>query len=240
MKMANKSWIIIFTFFLFGFGLTFQWKNADAEYEHVDIRTISDLQNAVKTELERTNNLRALVVQSENRLNEYEQAIADGKGIQDILEAEIDNMMLTSGMIDLEGPGVTVRMTDSERDLYEGEEPNDVVIHEADVLGIVNDLKIAGAEAISINGQILTSKSEIICTGPTITINGYTYGQPFVIRAIGDTQTLAAAVRAPGTTAINLRDIWGLGIETQVSERVRIAKFQGSTQFNYAIPKEGE
>ena len=57
------------------------------------------------------------------------------------------------------------------------------------MLRIVNELRAAGAEAISINDQRLIGTSEIRCSGPTITVNGKIFAPPFIIKAIGDTKT---------------------------------------------------
>ena len=82
--------------------------------------------------------------------------------------------------------------------------------------------------------------SEIKCTGPTITINNYTYGQPFIIKAIGDPATLDAAIKSPDSYAVGLREVYGLVVESQVSLRVRISKYQDEVALKYVTPREGE
>jgi uncharacterized protein YlxW (UPF0749 family) len=141
--------------------------------------------------------IQLLIGAQEAKLSKYESAIASEGSIQEILIQDIELMKIHSGYYDLEGPGVMVLLSDSDRELYEGEDPNNVIVHDADVLKIMNDLKTAGAEALSINGQRVLSTSEIQCAGATITINQFTYAQPFVIKAIGNPDLLNAAIRAP-------------------------------------------
>lgn len=49
---------------------------------------------------------------------------------------------------------------------------NKLVVHNSDLIAIVNILKHANAEAISINGQRIISTSAITCEGSVIKING--------------------------------------------------------------------
>ena len=104
----------------------------------------------------------------------------------------------------------------------------------------VNDLKTAGAEAVSVNEQRIMSISEIQCAGATITVNNHTYGQPFVIKAIGDPDMLGAAIKSPESYASLLKDVYGLGLEVEVYENVKISKFNSDINWKYLTPKEGE
>ncbi|AKL95621.1 hypothetical protein CACET_c21750 [Clostridium aceticum] len=240
MKSLYTKIIIAFMFFILGFTIVLQFRNDLEDYGFVSLKTLSDLQGAIDTEKEEINNKRQLIVAKEEKLNEYQRALEEDGSIKEVLINEINAMRLTSGFLDVEGPGIVIRLSDSERELYEGEDPNNLVVHDGDVLTILNDLKIAGAEVISINGQRLLSTSEIKCTGPTITINNYTYGQPFTIRAIGDPQTLDAAIKAPGSYAWDLREVYGLIVESYTSDRVRIARHQGDISLKYISMMEGD
>jgi uncharacterized protein YlxW (UPF0749 family) len=54
----------------------------------------------------------------------------------------------------------------------------------------MNDLKNAGAEAISINGHRMVDTSEIYCSGPFLRVNGIKIASPFSIYAIGNKDVL--------------------------------------------------
>ncbi len=236
----NKIIIIILLCTILGFFIAIQVKNVQGDYSFVSLKTITDLQNMVKREQEEVSNMKELIASNKSKLIEYENAIREGGSIKDVLKKENEQLKTISGFVDLEGPGVIIKLSDSERELYEWENPNDVIVHDADVLNIINDLKIAGAEALSINGQRIMSISEIQCAGYTITINNHTYGQPFIIKAIGNQDTLGAAVKSPNTTAFNLKEVYGLGLEVETDEHVRIAKYNNSIVWKYLTPKEGE
>ncbi|SDK40766.1 DUF881 domain-containing protein [Natronincola ferrireducens] len=240
MKSLYEKFVILFMFLILGFTIVLQFRNDVEDYSFVSLKTMSDLNGAINKEREEIGNLRGLIASQENKLKEYQRALEEDGSIKEVLSNEINTMKLISGFMDVEGPGIIIKLSDSERELYEGERPDDLVVHDGDVLTILNDLKVAGAEVLSINGQRFLNTSEVKCTGPTITINNYSYGQPFVIRAIGDPQTLDAAIKAPDSYALGLTEIYGLNVESYTSDKVRISKYRGDIAFKYIKPMEGE
>ena len=68
---------------------------------------------------------------------------------------------------------------DSLKPVQSGENPNLYVIHDEDILRMVNELRASiGAGTIAINDQRLIGTSEIRCSGPTITVNGKVFEPP--------------------------------------------------------------
>ncbi len=100
------------------------------------------------------------------------------------------------GKVKVKGPGIEILLEDG--DYKKDEDANNYLVHEHHVFKVVNELFVSGASAIAINGQRLKADSYIVCTGPVITIDGNPYPAPFKITAIGDTDTLAAAVTLKG------------------------------------------
>ncbi|SES64760.1 Uncharacterized conserved protein YlxW, UPF0749 family [Natronincola peptidivorans] len=240
MKAIYQNTIIMLMFIILGFTIVLQFRNDSEDYSFISAKTLDDLQGAISKEREEINNIKRLIVSTEEKLNEYQRALEEEGSIKEVLINDINTMKLISGFTDVEGPGIVIRLSDSIRELYEGEDPNDLIVHDGDVLTILNDLKIAGAEILSINGQRILSTSEIKCTGPTITINNHTYGQPFIIKAIGNPETLDAAIKAPGSYTSNLKEVWDLIVESYVSDRVRISRYQGDMTIRHITPLEGE
>ena len=68
-------------------------------------------------------------------------------------------------MISAEGTGVEITVKDDPQATNIGifEDISDHIVHDADLRALVNDLKNAGAEAISINGQRLVNTTAITC-----------------------------------------------------------------------------
>ena len=147
--------------------------------------------------------------------------------------AIIDDLKMKAGLTALEGGGVIIRMDDSKRAFDKDENPNLYVIHDEDILRIVNELRAAGAEAISINGQRLIATSEIRCAGPTLSVNNVRSAPPYEIIAIGDKNSLENSIKMRGGVEDALK-VWGIQIDVQTVEKVYIPAYSGNFSHNFA------
>lgn len=148
-------------------------------------------------------------------------------------------LALRASLVDVEGPGVILTITDSKTPVKDGENPKLYLIHDEDMLRIVNELRAAGAEAISINDQRLIGTSEIRCSGPTVTVNGKIFAPPFIIKAIGDTKTLHSALTMRGGVVESLK-YWGIEVKIQDEENVTVPAYDGTIKQNYIKVKGGQ
>ena len=232
MKMNILKFIILILCTLLGFIIALQIKSVKGEYLYVPLPVIHNYKLALQTEKKEIEQLQNTIKDINERIQEYKEIKSKGGQLKDSMLEELQEIKLYGGFLDVEGPGVVVILNDGTRELYEGENPNNVLIHDGDVFNILNDLKKAGAEAISINGQRIVSFSEISCAGYTIRINGQVFGQPFIIRAIGDPKTLEAAMVAPGTYGAMLVDV-GLYVEVNTVLNLQIAKYNEELRMDH-------
>ena len=72
-----------------------------------------------------------------------------------------EQLMMKAALTNVKGTGVSVLIEDSLKPIQSGENPNLYVIHDEDILRIVNELRAGGAEAIAINDQ--RSKNTKFC-----------------------------------------------------------------------------
>lgn len=151
------------------------------------------------------------------------------------LNEELAKANMAAGLVTVKGRGVIVTLNDSPRGLQPGEDPNLYLIHDEDLLKVVNELKAAGAEAISINGHRLVANSEIRCAGTTILVNVNKIAPPFTINAIGDPDILKSSLRIKGGWLETL-EIWGIQAQIQASDSIEVPAFKGSMKFQYAEP----
>ena len=147
--------------------------------------------------------------------------------------SEPDMLKMQAGLTALEGEGIIVEMDDGNRAANADENPNLYIIHDDDVLRVVNELRAAGAEAVSINGQRLIETSEIRCAGPTLSVNNVRSAAPFIISAIGDKVALENAIEMRGGVRQTL-SVWGIRIEVKPSDEIYIPPFDGTRQFTHA------
>lgn len=209
----------------------------------VQVRTVKNSNTTVSQNYEE-NNLRAEVLRYKERYDnkikeiekidaELEKAREKATANNSELEQKEDQIKQGNkiiGLAEVTGPGVIITLSDSKI------ESSDPLVHDMDVLSVINELKNAGAEAISINDQRLVPSTAIVCGGNIININGEKVGAPFIIKAIGQPETLANLSRPNGY--LSTLKSYGIGAELKKSNNITINKYNGVITYKYATSIE--
>ena len=193
------------------------------------LETLQDLYNELTAERD---GLAEQVSQLQGELALYRDEAASGQAGSEALRAEVDQLEITAGLTDVEGPGVTVILEDSSSANLTGDEA-DYLIHDSDLLSVINELRSAGAEAISLNGERILATSEVRCTGAVVTVNGRRYAAPYIIFAIGDKDTLYSALTMR-SGVVDVLSQWGITVKVTASDLLLIPKYNGSIDYEYA------
>ena len=208
----------------------------------IQVKTVKNTSSVISQNYEE-NNLRAevlkykekydnLLKETEKIDNELQQKIEKATENNSELEEaknQINDGNKMIGLTDVNGSGVIITVADSEIDANTVLNSNDLIVHDSDILKIVNELKNAGAEAISINGQRVIITTPIICGGNIININGERIGSPFEIKAIGSPEALANLSRPGGW--LNKMEERGIKINLKKANTIEIPKYSGVLNF---------
>lgn len=110
------------------------------------------------------------------------------------LGREIERVQALAGVTRAEGSGVLLTLDDAPREeIIPSLDISYFIVHDEDLLYIVNALRAAGAQAIAINGERILGHSPILCRGPSIFISKSSFTPPYEVAAIGDAAALSAA-----------------------------------------------
>jgi uncharacterized protein YlxW (UPF0749 family) len=200
----------------------------------VTVSSIQRLEIEVKSLKTEIDDLKLNIDDKQNYLSLIEDSNYNDENIISVLEDEMEKNKLLAGYKTVEGPGIEIVMYDNMNSDELSFNFNDGIIHDVDMQNILNDLRVAGAEAISINGERVLSFSDIKCAGPVIRVNGRSLGTPFIITAIGDPKLLMASISAPGTYADMLRKVYGIGIQPYTKDKLVIPAYSGDFSYYYA------
>lgn len=172
----------------------------------------------------------------QQELNKYVQ----GQNSLVLANQQLREAQMNAGVIGVSGPGVRITLDDSKRAAKEQEDPMLFVIHEQYIREIFNALWNGGAEAVAVNGQRVTTNTEVFCGGSYIQINGTRQMPPYVIEAIGDTNNLSAALNFYGWFKLgDLQQQNGITRKLEIQEKVIIPAGK-LRNYQYAEPvKEG-
>ncbi|WP_166356296.1 DUF881 domain-containing protein [Phytoactinopolyspora limicola] len=116
------------------------------------------------------------------------------------------------------GPGIAVVLDDAE-DIEAAERPDLARVLDVDLQMVANGLWAAGAEAISINGERLTTMSAIRMANNIIHINQQPLKPPYAVWAIGDSRTLPSRFsEGPGGDTLRVAQQQGVRSAVRVEE----------------------
>lgn len=148
-------------------------------------------------------------------------------------QIRLNNNLL--GITNLVGQGIEMTIQDDPNATRENigiyDDISAHIVHDADLRAIVNELKNAGAEAISINGQRLVSTTAITCIGNVIKVNDERITSPFTIKAIGLSESLAG-INRPGGYIEKLKEN-GIVVNIKKSNKIEIPKYTGAISSKY-------
>lgn len=191
----------------------------------------SELKTQVLKMKEKYENQYAELERIEKELAKTREKAASNNNELKALEEEIKNYNNILGTTDVKGKGVIIKVQDGVANSATTN-ANDLLVHDLNVLSIVNELKNAGAEAISINGNRVVNTTAISCDGNVIVVNGEKISSPIEIYAIGLPEQLTTLNRAGGTLE-RFKEL-GKQVELNKSSNVQIPKYTGVFNFKYA------
>lgn len=165
-----------------------------------------------------------------------QNAVANNSKESKLLNTSLQETKFFAGLTEVEGPGVTVILMDSRKD----DIPEMMrIIHDYDVLRVVNELWATGAEAIEVNGNRIAGSSAIRCSGPVIHVDGNPISSPIKVRAIGAQDTMMGGLELPGGFLAELREVDPEMVRIERVKLHRFTAFSSSTMPKHArLPKE--
>jgi len=157
-------------------------------------------------------------------------------GAASALNRQLKDAEIFAGLTEVAGPGVRITLTDSARRDTVPSDPLSLnnLIHDVDIAQVVNELKIAGSEAIAVNGQRIVASSTIRCVGPVIQINGVPAAPPYIIDAIGDQNAMYGGVNMQSGVLDQMRRQDMNMVRVDRKPELNLPAYAGSTRMRYA------
>lgn len=174
-----------------------------------------------------------------NQLEDAEERLEEARtqaATDNIVDVEVENQIKKNnallGLTEVKGSGVIIRL-DENREANEEEiiDLNSYLVHEGDLIHIINELYNAGADAISINGKRIVNTTSILCDGNIIRVNDEIVGVPIEIKAICYPQALYNLKRKGGYLSLMVSG--GVIVEMEESDDITIPKYEGVYKYEY-------
>ncbi|TDA66964.1 MAG: DUF881 domain-containing protein [Clostridia bacterium] len=213
-----------------GLLLTVQFQTQQHLANSLEAQSTNNLVTMWQDLNERKAQLEKEVTNLQANLTELDQQSSLGRSNFETLSKNTARLKMVTGDAPVKGPGVSVTITGESSLLY------------YDIVDLINELWVSGAEAIAINGQRVTLGTAIgEQPGPNsttvITVDGKPLLSPYIIEAIGDPAALEKGLTMQGGIIYNLNTLYS--IYPEVHQRVLITlPGAGPLSWRYARVRE--
>lgn len=181
------------------------------------VRLLDELTTRNRELTEEGNSLR-------RELTELESGSTSRAAAQEAAAQQARVQGILAGVLPVEGPGLEVVVRDSDNQLSA-----------STFVTVLEELRNAGAEAIELNGQRITASSWFATTGDGMLVSSTAITPPYTWRAIGDPQTMAAALDIPGGALSSVRSA-GASSEVIHHETLEITSVRTLERPEWATP----
>jgi|GEM_PF-4150623 len=224
MKSVNKNLLLFFSAFFIGIFLTFfipKFNQTDLNRGYLGFNDSLELNEKI-WEL----NVEYINLNKEYQRNLKNKNIAMNQDIDSQIKSkvqELNQLELALNLNPASGEGVQIVLNDAELNGEYVQIQN--LVHNYDVLYLINELKTAGAEGISINNVRLVYNTDIMCVGNFLSISGQKIYAPFVIDAIGDKTVLKQYLYRPGGLISEFTSEYrGLQVDVTLKDDITLSK----------------
>ncbi|WP_123053534.1 DUF881 domain-containing protein [Clostridium sp. JN-1] len=220
---------------ILGFMLAYQFKALMKQDNAFNLsnKNSTDVTVEIEQYKKEKDELNSKINTLENQIKNYEEAAAGKSDATKNLLKEVEDSRILTGSTDVTGPGIIIYLTPNNA-LFGNDNLNDHIT-DKHLVYLVNELRFAGAEAISINDIRIVSRTGIRSAGNYILINDekISPSSKIVIQAIGDEKLLNSAMSFPEVFA----DFKGLcDVKFEKSDNINIKKCNKTYKFEYAKP----
>lgn len=239
-RMAGRSWVLPVSVMSLGVGylVASAWLTRDNLASRWNALTLGQQERrrisniSVEEELAQLNKEYETTREEVKKLREentkLQSAMADDDKLSSVLSENLEDIKSFAGLTELSGPGVVVTLRDS-KNTSDMVDVSDGIIHDRDVMVVVNELRASGADGISVNNKRVGPNTSFRCVGPTILVDGARIATPVVVRAIGDQEALTSALNMPGGPLDEIRRLDPNMVSVEPARSLRLPAFAGST-----------
>jgi uncharacterized protein YlxW (UPF0749 family) len=182
--------------------------------------------------------LKDRILQLRGQIQDLEAKQQGSAALVKQLNTDLDAARAAAGLIALQGTGVVFQLQDSADPVAPGTNDTDYTVSAADVRTLVEELWLAGAEAVSVNGERVTSATAILDIGGSVLANSAYLSPPYQISAIGPTDLYDQLSQAQGFRDFvrGRAEAFGIQVSYAVLPDVTVPAYAGTINLRYARP----
>lgn len=179
--------------------------------------------------------LKAEVLRLRTSIQELEAVGQGGTNVTSQLNDRLQDARIAAGLVALRGPGVVIRLKDSTIPVPQDGNERDYLVSGQDILTVIEELWLSGAEAVAVNGERVTVATAVVDIGGSVLVNSAYLAPPYDISAIGPAGMYDALLASPGFVEFirSRTETFGVGVEYAVLPEVNLPAYAGSVNLRY-------
>lgn len=238
MKKQHIAVILGLVCFILVISICTQMKTVNEMQNSVDtgLNRNSELIDEVFREQERCNSIYRQLEEAEEKLEKIRSQAASGSQEDTDAQLELKENNLLLGLSEMKGEGIIIVLDDNRNTQSDELSVSQYLVHQEDLLQVINELFNAGAEAISVNGHRIVNSTSILCDGNIIRLNGQVITVPITINAIVSKAVYNTLIRPGGY--LQLMADQGVVVTIDSSDNITIPKYDGV--YNYSHLSRGD
>ncbi len=188
----------------------------------------TELRTEYSTLKDKSSEMKQQLEEIQNTTKEYTDQSSDVQATMDLLKSDVDKARCDLGYTDVKGPGIILTIADGKNAANDKEQ----VITYNDLIMAINELKYAGAEAISLNDERVVNNSFVANISEYMVMNDNRISGPYTIKVIGDSKNLESVINIKGGIKDYLES-YNKQISYTVENEVYINKYNGNIEINF-------
>jgi len=196
---------------LVGFLLVAQWRGNAVASSVLEGRSDADLAQVVQELALGNEDLRSEALELQTRIARSQQDVESQRVLVQKARSALSGMRLTAGLEPAQGTGVRIEIKD----------PQHVLLAQ-DIVSLMQELRSAGAEAISISGVRVGALTGFTDGVLGVRTAGTVLGHTLVVYAIGDPDQLEQALALLGGIHSTLTAYPGVTMDTVRQDKIQV------------------
>lgn len=188
----------------------------------------TELRTEYSTLKDKSSEMKQQLEEIQNTTKEYTDQSSDVQATMDLLKSDVDKARCDLGYTDVKGPGIILTIADGKNAANDKEQ----VVTYNDLIMAINELKYAGAEAISLNDERVVNNSFVANISEYMVMNDNRISGPYTIKVIGDSKDLESVINIKGGIKDYLES-YNKQISYTIENEVYINKYNGNVEINF-------
>lgn len=221
---------IAITAFVLGLTMVIQFKTViETDIAGIEIMREAELRTELASWKSKYEDATLKIDETNQKIEDYTKEIDENNNISELLSEEVAEAEMIAGYTDVTGPGIIVTLEDTDKSQITAE----------DLMSLLNELKLAGAEAISINDQRIISLTDIsnidyrfilVNTAKKLTSR---VESPYIIKAIGNQKYLESSISIKYGFLDSMKSD-SKKASYVLDDNITIYKYDGELEYKYA------